>query len=76
MDQREGVARIIATPTLVIAGTHDAVHDRPPTARSSRSAIPGARYVELDAAHICPTSRRPAAFNAALTLLPAGRIQP
>jgi 3-oxoadipate enol-lactonase len=50
MDQRESIARVTA-PTLVIAGTHDAA--TPPAAGQFIAAtIPGARYVELDAAHI------------------------
>jgi 3-oxoadipate enol-lactonase len=50
MDQRESIARITA-PTLVIAGTHDAA--TPPAAGQFIAAtIPGARYTELDAAHI------------------------
>jgi 3-oxoadipate enol-lactonase len=50
MDQRESIARITA-PTLVIAGTHDAA--TPPAAgQFIAKQIPGAQYVELDAAHI------------------------
>jgi len=50
MDQRESIAGITA-PTLVIAGTHDAA--TPPAAgQFIAKQIPGARYVELDAAHI------------------------
>jgi len=50
MDQRESIARI-AAPTMVIAGTHDAA--TPPAAgQFIAKQIPGARYVELDAAHI------------------------
>jgi len=50
MDQRESIARITA-PTMVIAGTHDAA--TPPAAgQFIAQQIPGARYVELDAAHI------------------------
>lgn len=45
-----GIATIRA-PTLVIAGTHDAA--TPPTeGRKMAERIAGARYVELDAAHI------------------------
>ena len=41
----------IRCPTLVIAGTHDAA--TPPAAgRETAEKIPGARYVELEAAHI------------------------
>jgi len=50
MDQRESIARITA-PTMVIAGTHDAA--TPPAAgQFIAKQIPGARYLELDAAHI------------------------
>jgi 3-oxoadipate enol-lactonase len=50
MDQREAIARI-AAPTLVVAGTHDAA--TPPAAgQFIAGRIPGARYVELPAAHI------------------------
>ena len=50
MDQRAGIASILV-PTLVIAGTHDG---STPAAdgRAVSDAIPGAQYVELDAAHL------------------------
>ena len=50
MDQRNDIASI-TVPTLVIAGTHDG---STPAAdgRAVADAIPGARYVELDAAHL------------------------
>jgi 3-oxoadipate enol-lactonase len=50
MDQRAEVASI-TVPTLVIAGTHDG---STPAAdgRGVADAIPGARFVELDAAHL------------------------
>lgn len=50
MDQRADLASI-RVPTLVIAGTHDG---STPAAdgRAVADAIPGARYVELDAAHL------------------------
>lgn len=42
---------LIRTPTLVIAGAHDA--STPPSdGRSLAERIPGARYAELDAAHL------------------------
>ncbi len=50
MDQRESIARITA-PTLVIAGTHDA-STTPAAGQFMVGKIKGARYVELDAAHI------------------------
>ena len=50
MDQRADIASI-SVPTLVIAGTHDG---STPAAdgRAVADAIPGAKYVELDAAHL------------------------
>lgn len=50
MDLRADIASI-TVPTLVIAGTHDG---STPAAdgRAVADAIPGARYVELDAAHL------------------------
>jgi len=49
-DQRESIRRITA-PTLVVAGTHDA-STTPAAGRFMADRIAGARYVELDAAHI------------------------
>ena len=63
MDQRDEVARI-AAPTLVIAGTHDAATP-PADGRFLAERIPGARIVELDAAHLSNIEAAPA-FNAAL----------
>lgn len=50
MDQRADIGSI-GVPTLVIAGTHDG---STPAAdgRAVADAIPGARFVELDAAHL------------------------
>ena len=50
MDQRDAIAGI-RHPTLVIAGTHDAVTP-PAEVRATAERIRGARYVELDAAHL------------------------
>ena len=50
MDQRESIARI-AAPTLVVAGTHDA-STTPAAGQFMVGKIKGARYAELDAAHI------------------------
>ncbi|RJF99208.1 3-oxoadipate enol-lactonase [Noviherbaspirillum saxi] len=50
MDQREEVARIQA-PTLVIAGTHDQATPAK-DGKLVADRIAGARYVELDAAHL------------------------
>jgi len=50
MDQRDDIAGI-RHPTLIIAGTHDAVTP-PAEGRATAERIRGARYVELDAAHL------------------------
>jgi 3-oxoadipate enol-lactonase/4-carboxymuconolactone decarboxylase len=50
MDQRDSLARI-AAPTLVIGGTYDG-STPPELGRAVAQAIKGARYVELDAAHL------------------------
>lgn len=50
MDQRADVANIKA-PTLVIAGTHDLATPAK-DGKAVADSIPGARYVELDAAHL------------------------
>ena len=50
MDQRDAIAGI-RHPTLVIVGTHDAVTP-PAEGRATAERIRGARYVELDAAHL------------------------
>jgi 3-oxoadipate enol-lactonase len=63
MDQREDVARVRA-PTLLISGAHDAATP-PAEAAFLASRIPGARVVELPAAHISNIEAS-AAFNAAL----------
>jgi 3-oxoadipate enol-lactonase len=63
MDQREGLAQITA-PTLVIAGRHD-LATPPEHAVLLARRIPGARLVELDAAHLSNIEAE-AAFNAAL----------
>ncbi|WP_322104193.1 3-oxoadipate enol-lactonase [Paraburkholderia sp. J41] len=46
-----GEAGSIKAPTLVISGTHD-VAATPAQGRELAESVPGARYVELDAAHI------------------------
>jgi 3-oxoadipate enol-lactonase len=63
MDQRESI-RGISVPTLVVAGIHD-VSTPPADARFLAERIPGARVVELDAAHISNLERA-ADFSAAL----------
>ena len=50
MDQRESLARV-ATPTLVICGTQDPATP-PEHGRFIAERVPGARLVELDAAHL------------------------
>ena len=50
MDQRDRLAAIFA-PTLVIAGRHD-MATPPADGRFLADHIPGARYVELNAAHL------------------------
>jgi 3-oxoadipate enol-lactonase len=50
VDLRSAIGRI-ACPTLVIVGTHD-VPTPPAEGRALAERIAGARYVELDAAHI------------------------
>jgi 3-oxoadipate enol-lactonase len=50
MDQRADVANIKA-PTLVIGGTHDLATPAK-DGKAVADSIPGARYVELDAAHL------------------------
>jgi 3-oxoadipate enol-lactonase len=50
MDQREAIAAI-RHPTLVIAGTHDPVTP-PAEGRAAAERIRGAKYLELDAAHL------------------------
>jgi 3-oxoadipate enol-lactonase len=64
MDQRQDIAAIRA-PTLVVAGAHDLAT---PAAdgRFVADAIPGARYVELPAAHLSNIECRDA-FTGALT---------
>lgn len=50
MDQRNGLGAITA-PTLVIAGTHD-LSTPPQQGQLVAQGIPGARYLELEAAHL------------------------
>ena len=50
VDFREGI-NAIRTPTLVISGTHDS-GTPPADGKFLAKQIPGARYVELDAAHL------------------------
>lgn len=64
MDQHWSI-RAIAHPVLVVAGTHDG-STPPDKGRFIAEAIPGARYVELDAAHLS-NIEQPEAFTAAVT---------
>jgi 3-oxoadipate enol-lactonase len=50
-DFRESITKI-TTPTLVISGTHD-TGTTPADGKFLTKQIPAARYVELDAAHLC-----------------------
>jgi len=50
MDQRAAIAQV-SRPTLVVAGTHDGATP-PAETRRVADAVPGARYVELDASHL------------------------
>ena len=49
-DFRESIAKIRA-PTLVISGTHD-VATTPHDGKFVAARVPGARFIELDAAHL------------------------
>jgi len=62
-DLREAIAGIRA-PTLVIAGSGD-VPTPPADAQFMRATIPGALYVEFDAAHIS-NQQQPRAFTQAV----------
>ena len=55
-DFRESIKQI-RTPTLIISGTHD-VGTTPADAKFLTTQIAGARYVELDAAHISNIEQR------------------
>ena len=68
-DQREAV-RGIKRPTLIISGTQDKATP-PAEGRKMTEAIVGARFVELDAAHISNVERADD-FTAALTGFLAG----
>lgn len=70
MDQRGLLARIQA-PTLVIAGAHDAAAT-PADGRFLAGAIAGARYIELDAAHLSNIEATSAYNDAILRFLEGG----
>lgn len=61
---RPRVASQVRAPTLVVTGTHD-VATPPAAGQWLTEAIPGARLVELDAAHLANVERAPE-FTAAL----------
>jgi 3-oxoadipate enol-lactonase len=63
MDQREAI-RSITNPVLVISGTHDG-STPPEKGREIAAAIPNAKYVELDAAHLSNIEQEQA-FTAAV----------
>jgi 3-oxoadipate enol-lactonase len=63
MDQRDQL-HLIGLPTLVISGTHDAATP-PQDGKLIVERVAGARYVELDAAHLSNWERT-AEFNSAL----------
>jgi len=67
MDQREAI-RSIRLPTLVISGTHDG-STPPEKGRDIAAAIPGARYVELDAAHLSNIEQDKAFTDAVMAFL-------
>lgn len=60
----------IAVPTLVIAGRHDPATP-PDQGRALAAAIPGARYLELDAAHLSNIEAAGEFTAALLEFLPA-----
>lgn len=62
-DLRSGLP-MIRVPVLVVAGTHDP-STPPQLGRDIAEAIPGARYVEFDAAHLSNVEQA-GAFNAAV----------
>ncbi len=67
MDQRADLAKI-KVPTLVIAGTYDG-STPPELGREVAQAIDGARYVELDAAHLSNWEQTGAFSSAVLSFV-------
>jgi 3-oxoadipate enol-lactonase / 4-carboxymuconolactone decarboxylase len=67
MDQRADLAKI-RVPTLVIAGTYDG-STPPELGREVAQAIDGARYVELDAAHLSNWEQTGAFSSAVLSFV-------
>jgi 3-oxoadipate enol-lactonase/4-carboxymuconolactone decarboxylase len=72
MDQRASLANI-TVPTLVIAGTYDG-STPPELGRALAQAIDGARYVELDAAHLSNWEQASAFTAAVLSFLLDGGL--
>ena len=72
MDQRAILARITA-PTLVIGGTYDG-STPPELGRAVAQAIEGARYLELDAAHLSNWEQAGAFSAAVLSFLLEGGL--
>jgi len=72
MDQRAILAKI-AAPTMVIAGTHDGSTPAE-LGRAVAQAIDGARYVELDAAHLSNWEQAGAFTAAVLSFLLEGGL--
>jgi len=70
MDQRADLPKILL-PTLVIAGTYDG-STPPELGRAVAQAIEGARYVELDAAHLSNWEQSGAFSAAVLSFLVDG----
>ncbi len=71
-DLRDGL-RSIAAPTLVVAGTHDP-STPPQLGRDIAAAVPGAEYVEFDAAHLSNIEQAGAFSAALLRFLTGGAI--
>lgn len=67
MDQRDAIGAI-RTPTLVVAGRHD-LATSPDQAKAIAERVPGAEYVELDAAHLSNVEAEAAFTAAALDFL-------
>ena len=67
MDQRQSI-RSIRKPVLVIVGAHDPAAT-PGDGRLIASSIPGARVVELDAAHMSNVEKAEAFTNAVIAFL-------
>ncbi len=67
MDQRQAISAI-SVPTLVIAGRHD-LATSPEQGRLIADTVPGARFLELDAAHLSNIEAEAAFTHALLDFL-------